>query len=732
MRANDNGINLHDLLKKRGYDHGLISTFSFSVRFFEEYALDRFKALQDNGNLTVFLDRGEYEEILAATTSRQDWSPRLANLRYLLHPIRVPGVFHPKVFLFANAKHGLLVIGSANFSQDGLGANAELVSVFEFELGKNEAALPLFQSALQFFEDLLVIWPGKEAASNVSEVRRTVPWLTEELKSPVDKRIPLFLSNLEEALWPQVLRHLPGKVDALSLVSRFFDSSPQMLDPITRGLGAVKIDIYTQSVINTLGPLWLEHPMRKKNQLAIHLCRYEDGEHSQQLHGKAYAFRSGKQTTLACGSANFSTAALLRPAKSGNVEVLLLYPPDAVGRLNPAELFDPLKSAKELKNVDQLSPITDAPTEPLSRASSFEQLLNEAILEDGDLVLEMNEVPVGLECRISQANMRPALLGMGATMSGGVRIILAPGLARRIADNPSVAQLGRMKGENWVAVSNPVLVAAPMGPESGKNSRQHRRIREAIENPKRFMSVLRELCESDDETRLRNFLTHCDIPFDLVIKSLNKAHRASGTPVGPPTTFKDLGMRNLRHFDFLHDAVMNFVARHRKRLERHVEYGTAAGIPNYLHILESVLRLLHSQIERATAGLEASPKTILTPDEWKSLRDHLSEYYREIESLLRLTTREYVDCLLKTEKRRTVRDRFSVFAAEEILALLTLCIQLRGRINNARLERILVKTMMGTTEPAIFFHSQVSDDKWAAYLISLKGLANELRKQLAA
>ena len=34
MSANDSGINLHDLLKKRGYDHGLISTFSFSVRFF--------------------------------------------------------------------------------------------------------------------------------------------------------------------------------------------------------------------------------------------------------------------------------------------------------------------------------------------------------------------------------------------------------------------------------------------------------------------------------------------------------------------------------------------------------------------------------------------------------------------------------------------------------------------------------------------------------------------------
>jgi len=415
MSAYDNGINLHELLKKRGYDHGLISTFSFSVRFFEEYALDRFKALQDNGNLTVFLDRGQYEEILEATTNTRDWSPRLANLRYLLHPIRVPGVFHPKVFLFTNAKHGLLVIGSANFSQDGLGANAELVSIFEFELGKNETALPLFQSAFGFFEELVDRWPGKEASSNVNEIRRTVPWLTEELEGPANKRLPLFLSNLREPLWPQLMRHLPGKVETLSVVSRFFDASPSMLDSITAPLGDIGIRIYTQAIINTLAPTWIEHPLKKKKKLKIHFCSYQYGEHSQQLHGKAYAFTSGKQTTLACGSANFSSAALLRPATSGNVEVLLVYLSDAVGKLDPIKLFDPLGSARELTSASQLTISEDDVTEPMPREWSFKLLLNEAVLDDGVLAIDVAEMPVGMQCRITQANVRPVALTLGAS-----------------------------------------------------------------------------------------------------------------------------------------------------------------------------------------------------------------------------------------------------------------------------------------------------------------------------
>lgn len=728
----NDGVNLHELLKRRRYDHCLISTFTFSPRFFEQYALERFKALQDNGNITVFLDRGQYEEMIEGVTSMNGWSPRLANLRYLLHPIRVPGVFHPKVFLFANAKRGLLVIGSANFSQDGLGSNAELVSTFEFELGKNESAQPLFQEALQFFEALVLRWPSREVASNVDDVRRSVPWLTEALESPRDPHLPLLLSNLEEPLWPQLARELPEQVDSISLVSRFFDSSPQMLETVIEQCNAPRLDIYTQAAVNKLGPLWMESPLYREGRLKIHLCRYEEDEHMQKLHGKAYAFCFGQKFVIASGSANFSTAALLRPAASGNVEVLLLYPPRALSSLKPGDIFDPLSSAAELVNVDQLGYIDNEPTEPVSKPSGLKDMIDEAVLDDDTLHLNFRMTVSGMQCRIFQAKVRPVTLTLTTMETGAHKLTLAPPLARRMASAPSVIQLGERHGDDWRPLSNPLFVAAPFGERAGTRSKQHRRMQEAIENPQRFANVLLDLCTGDDLTRLQNFLTHCNIPLDLVMKRMRKRQKGGngGPSSGPPTEFKNLGSRNLRHFNDLHDATVGFLARHRSKLERHVESGTAAGISNYLHILESMLRLLHTQIERAAVGLESDDEIILTQDEWKNTRDHLSDYYQELGALLRLTSSEYVYALLKEEKRAVVCEGFGS-AAEDILEWVLSCLKLRENINQARIKNLRVETPTGPTE-AMFFHTKISDAKWGSYVIGLKQLAAELREQLSA
>jgi hypothetical protein len=504
-----------------------------------------------------------------------------------------------------------------------------------------------------------------------------------------------------------------------------------MLDSILGGSSSTKLNIYTQSGSNTLSPKWLDHPMYGDGRMKISLSRYEDEEHSQQLHAKAYALRCGKETTLACGSANFSTAALLRPAKSGNAEVLLLYPTSAMAKMKPRDLFDPLESAKQLKSADQLGYVENEPTEPESRKSELRDMIKEAVLDECMLVLDLSVAVNDVQCRISQANVRPVTLNLKGGGEGEQKIELAPVLARKMASTSSVVQLGHKVDDGWQALSSPVLVAAPYGEDGGKKSKQHRRLQEAIENPQRFSSILSELCESDDETRLRNFLTYCDIPIELAMKGMRKkGNKGGGSPAGPPTDFKDLGRSNLRRFNQLHDAAVSFLGRHRRKLEKHVECGTAAGIPNYLHILESILGLLRSQIERAVAGLESEDEIILTQEEWKNTRDHLSDYYRELGTLLRLTSSEYVANLLLEEKRSIVCDGFGS-AADDILTKITECLKIRGRINDARVKRLKVETTLGTT-PAMFFHTQISDEKWGGYVTTLKALAGELREQLSA
>jgi hypothetical protein len=117
-------FNLHEALASGSYDHAFICTYTFEPVFFEEYCLDRFNTLHNNANITVIVDQKQYEQaILGPETQR----PKQANLRYLLHPVSVPRVFHPKLILLASRRQGKLILGSANCTRPGITGNAELV-----------------------------------------------------------------------------------------------------------------------------------------------------------------------------------------------------------------------------------------------------------------------------------------------------------------------------------------------------------------------------------------------------------------------------------------------------------------------------------------------------------------------------------------------------------------------------------------------------------------------------
>ena len=74
-------LDMHARLKKHAFDHALVATYSFSTAFFEDYALEMFKAFQDNGNISVVLDDAIYQEILEKAVETKGAFPRGANLR---------------------------------------------------------------------------------------------------------------------------------------------------------------------------------------------------------------------------------------------------------------------------------------------------------------------------------------------------------------------------------------------------------------------------------------------------------------------------------------------------------------------------------------------------------------------------------------------------------------------------------------------------------------------------
>jgi len=724
-------INLHEALKKGRYDHALISTFTFSPRFFEEYALERFESLSSARQVTVLLDRGEYEEIIKSVAGEAGWAPKKANRSYLLHPMSVPGVFHPKVFLFVRKDRGLLVIGSANFTQNGLGKNAEMVSIFEFERTKNEETSPLFQSALQFFRNLLTSQAGSEALSRVDDACADAPWLVEPLEGSPNPELPKMLTNIEEPLWDQLVSAVSPGVDEMRVVSRFFDASPKIMERVFDELGVKSARIYTQSQNNTLTPEWMDHALFREGLLGIHMSEFGEGDVSQSLHAKAYVFRKGDRIVFAFGSANLSTPALMRPAKSGNVEVLLLYPPMDASEIDCDWFFDPEGTGADVKNLKQLGGVEKAENEMVSRVEKVDLIITGARLMDEGIECSVSGNTDGLSIRISQGDRRAVILGLNGERDGRVVIPLKSAQVGRLKSAPTVIQLGLLVDGDWEGCSNLILIEALQDPGSGRDAQQERQIRAAKESPERFMKVLFELCNGDDEGRLRTFLTHVDIPMEMPFRVLKRSGGRSSGEDDKSDGFKNLGERNLRHFELLHDAIMDFSRRHRRRLSKCVDTGTAAQIPAFLHILESAMGLLVSQIERVVAALDSSPsKIIMTADRWHELRINLATYYGELEAFLELTSDGYLMALIEAGERAKVVEGFAG-RDDIVLGQCSRALQMRDKVLRLCKDRIGIDTGRGIIASKGFFKSRLSNERWPSYVRTIQRLGRQFRGQCA-
>ena len=727
-------LNLHERLKKHAFEHAFLTTYNFGARFFEDYALENFKSLQDNGNVSVLLDDGEYQDLLKAAVEAPESFPKHANLRYLLHPIRVPGVFHPKVFLFAGKRRGLLVIGSANLTEAGIGSNAEMVATFDYEEGKNEEALPLFQEALQFFEQLANRWPAEQLHSNLKSMLAEVPWLSKEAERTAQASLPVLLSNLDAPLWDQLVSHLPGPATHVSILSRFFDAQPGLADIALATTKAKKLTLYTQNGITTLTKAWLGSPAFSKGHMAINLCRYADEEHFQQLHGKAFAFTCGSQVMLAMGSANFTTSALQRKASNGNVEVLLCYPPLPANKVSPESWFDPEGTGVALRKPEQLQTATDNSDEAPGGPSDFGIRIAEVLVEEQWLkvTLSSGEPPSGVASRLVQADRSPIYHTLKTTAAGSFRSQLSEADQKRLRSAPALLDLGILAaGNQWKPLSQPILVTNLQDIRTGGDLRRERQIREARESPQRFLNVLNALCSSDDEERLKQFLTYCDIPMDLPVRLLRKRSSGESAPPDEAEALRIMGSRNLRHFEILHDAIMDFSKRHRRRLERHVESGMASGVPNFLHILLTMGNLLMSQIARVIAALEADTNLEMTSQRWHQVRDNLDAYYRELRDLFKLTSVDYANALLDHKASAKIDAEFRE-SMTDLLGLLSQATRQRDNLAAVQQTRLVVVTTTNRITGPGFFRSILAPENWTSFAKDLQRFGSDLQHRFAA
>lgn len=648
-------LNLHDLLRSISYDHAVICTYTFDPIFFEEYCLEKFNSLKTNGNITVIVD---YETYFHAITGPSDNRPKQANIRYLFHPISVPGRFHAKLFLLVSRNKGRLVIGSANFTKPGIISNAELVNYYDYETEKNEDFKPLFQTAFTFLNKLSQRSPINALTSNLKNMELGAPWLVAERNTEYLDQEMIFLGNLERPLWEQILSQVDSPVDTIHILSRYFDLNATILDRVAEDLNPRKIKIYTQNGITTMTNEWLKHPLFKDRTLEIYLCSYADEGHVQHLHAKAIAIERSATYSLAFGSANFTTPALMKNSENGNIEILLLLRNIPTKEFEPAQLIDPLGNSRRIQREGDLQSAPrqiSGSTQPIKLIQLYDaELLGNKILAKTRIKPQVSYDSI--QGRIQFQDEAYSRVNLHLNHDEEYFSDPVENIMSRLGDASSILTIEAHKDGKMVAESNPILITNLLDIRTGQHVRRERYIREAYQSAIDFFRVLDGLIKEGDEEPLINFFNYCDIP----IMDVSRPVYARGIrPIWDGGKgMRSLGPRNLKIFKNLHDAAMNFYDRHFKKLQSHVERGSINGVANYLHIFLAMGGVLRAQIERLLQGFEACDSPIPS-DDWYSYRVNIDTYFSKFKELTFCLHDQYLPGLLKFYTSKTLRERFA-------------------------------------------------------------------------
>ena len=692
-------LDLHQALNSGAFEHAIILTYTFDPLFFEEYCLANLEGLHNCKSISVCLDRSTYEKIIGGSHSDR---PKLANRRYLLHPIKVPGTFHPKLVMLTSSNKGRLLIGSANFTRPGLTANAELVGAYDFKSKDKEQFAPLFRSAFALMKAISDRWPARNLTSNLQEMERDSPWL--ENSQHESEGVDL-ISNLNQPLLSQLVAKADGKITTVSLVSRYFDETPHVVEELLRLTGAAKIKIFTQNRCTNLPSNWLQHPVVKSGRLEIHLAEYSSDERDQPLHGKLFAMHTSKRVLLAFGSANCTTPALLKSAKHSNVETLVTVQLSAhEAKAIVPRLLDPEGNSQRLTDPKKLISV------PIEKKNHEGESLPIKIREaeaNGDQILMWLAEPLnrsGLKLKVEFSAERLVRVPVEQANLSEFGINIGEEAGKRLAQGSAIIGFEDRAG---MLVSNRLFVTNLMDVQTGLSVRKSRYVKEAEQNSAGLLSVLHDLRSGTDEDALRTFLTFCDIPLIL-------GPRPGWRPLAKGAGDIREGMRSLGQQNFnialtLHELALKFCERHFRKLRRHTSDRKLNGVPNFLHIALAIGGVLESQIDRALSGLEA--RTRVTVDEWSAFREICDTYFLKYRELNALIWEDYLSKLIREFPQERIREAFEP-ELQPLHDLSQQMIQFRERVEKLRTLKCLLHSNKGVGVPFGYFGSVFGDRRW--------------------
>lgn len=268
------------------FDHALLTTYSFNLRFFEEWVLRALRAAEVR-NVVVFVDRLQLGEALL------DRAPTLAGRGYhLVSGACAKHAFHPKLLLISGRDGARLCVSSANLTAHGQLRNAESAIAFDANLPGHRR--PILEAG-ELFRRLSAEAPPHTAGA-IQAALAALPDGVEE-----ESRYRL-LHNLDRRL----LDSFPpsGRTRAIA--------------PFVDADGAAARRLHERGELRVVvdGQEIAAAPEFFASEWEV-----ETREFDSRLHGKAYEVATPGGRWVLLGSPNLSRSALLQPTAGGNLEV---------------------------------------------------------------------------------------------------------------------------------------------------------------------------------------------------------------------------------------------------------------------------------------------------------------------------------------------------------------------------------------------------------------------------
>jgi hypothetical protein len=268
------------------FEHALLTTYSFNLRFFEEWVLRALWAAEVR-NIVVFVDPHQLGHAL------EDRAPSAAGRAYhVVAATTAKAAFHPKVLLVTGANGARLCVSSANLTPDGQLRNAESLIAFDSQLSGH--LRPILDAA-DLFRRLSADAPPHTAAA----IQAALATLPDDDGASSGYQL---VHNLDRAL----LETFPpsGTCRAIAPFVDADGSAAARLHERCELTVIVDAENVAASEAFFAGP-W-----------TVEARAFE-----ARLHGKAYEVTTPDGRWVLIGSPNLSTPALLEPARAGNLEV---------------------------------------------------------------------------------------------------------------------------------------------------------------------------------------------------------------------------------------------------------------------------------------------------------------------------------------------------------------------------------------------------------------------------